>query len=318
MALREGRFSRSAHDTLAESTIRNTISFVGTTFRQNGHPNPTLDEDRQLSMLLQRQFRAFRNKDPPPKQQAALPLAVLVERSKLQATETQKAIVQLSIVAFFFACRSCEYLKVPQADKRRTDILRLRCIRFFKDGVQLRHDSPRLEFADCVSVTFEKQKKDERNDTTTQIATDDSLLCPVKQWAAIVKRIWTYPGTTYDTKVSTVLREGVISHITSKMMIDALRDAAESYGLKKLNINKEDIGTHSIRSGAAMAMYLDEVSIFSIMMIGRWQSDAFLKYIRKQVEQFSHNVSQRMIRNQYFRHIPDQERNTHHDPRNLY
>ena len=44
-----------------------------------------------------------------------------------------------------------------------------------------------------------------------------------------------------------------------------------------------------------MAMYLDNVPIFTIMLIGRWRSDAFLKYIRKQVEQFSHNVSTRML-----------------------
>lgn len=53
-----------------------------------------------------------------------------------------------------------------------------------------------------------------------------------------------------------------------------------------------------------MAMYLDEVPVYTIMLIGRWSSDAFLLYIRKQVEQFSHNVSTRMIRNLDFSHIP--------------
>ena len=52
------------------------------------------------------------------------------------------------------------------------------------------------------------------------------------------------------------------------------------------------------------------------MMIGRWSSDAFLKYIRKQVEQFSHNVAQRMIKNLMFRHIPEIEPKVSHlDPR---
>jgi hypothetical protein len=44
-----------------------------------------------------------------------------------------------------------------------------------------------------------------------------------------------------------------------------------------------------------MAMYLDNVPIFTIMLIGRWKSDALLNYIRRQVEQFSHNVSTRML-----------------------
>eukprot|EP00978_Attheya_sp_CCMP212_P036539 scaffold166591_cov28-Attheya_sp.AAC.1 len=55
-----------------------------------------------------------------------------------------------------------------------------------------------------------------------------------------------------------------------------------------------------------MAMYPDGVPVFTIMLMGRWSSDAFLKYIRRQVEQFSHNVNvaSRMIKNQHFYHIP--------------
>ena len=62
---------------------------------------------------------------------------------------------------------------------------------------------------------------------------------------------------------------------------------------------------HSIRLGAAMAMYLEEFPVYVIMMTGRWSSDAFLRFIRKQVEQFSHNVSSRMLRFELHRHMID-------------
>jgi hypothetical protein len=39
-----------------------------------------------------------------------------------------------------------------------------------------------------------------------------------------------------------------------------------------------------------MAMFLGGC-VLLIMMIGRWSSDAFLRYIRKQVEEFNHDVS---------------------------
>ncbi|KAL9183869.1 hypothetical protein ACHAXT_004725 [Thalassiosira profunda] len=147
-------------------------------------------------------------------------------------------------------------------------------------------------------VTFEWQKKDEKEDTVTHMASGDILLCPVKQWAAVVRRILGYPGATADTPVSAVWRYGRIEHITSKEVVDALRAAVVSVGEESLGIKKEDIGTHSIRSGAAMAMYLGQCPVYTIMMIGRWSSDAFLRYIRKQVEQFSHNVSKRMLERQ--------------------
>ena len=225
--------------------------------------------------------------------------------AELQVTELQRAIIQLSIGAYFFACRSCEYLLVPQAEKRRTDILRIRNIRFFLNGRQLSLDDPWLEHADCVSITFEFQKKDERNDTVTQMASRDILLCPVRQWAATVKRILGHSGANEDTPVSAIWRYGRMEHVTSKDMVNALRGAIACIGEEKLGIKQEDIGTHSIRSGAAMAMYLGECPVYVIMMIGRWSSDAFLRYIRKQVEQFSHNVSSRMLRFELHRHVTD-------------
>ena len=54
-----------------------------------------------------------------------------------------------------------------------------------------------------------------------------------------------------------------------------------------------------------MEMYLAAVPVYTIMLIGRWSSDAFLRYIRRQVEQFSKDVSQKMITHRSFRTIPD-------------
>ena len=129
MAMRGARFSGPAFDTLAEGTIRGAISFVAQTFRDCDQLNPTRDEDGELGRLLSCLFRAFRNADPNPKQQKALPMIVLKEMAKMIATESQRAKAQLAIGAIFFACRSCKYLtKVPQSEKRRTDVLRLRCL----------------------------------------------------------------------------------------------------------------------------------------------------------------------------------------------
>ena len=143
-------------------------------------------------------------------------------------------------------------------------------------------------------------------------------MCPVQQWAGLVKRIRNYPGATVDTPVSAVWRENKIEHITSAEMVAALRDVVIAIGEDVLVFKKEQVGNHSIRSGAAMAMYLGECPVYTIMLIGRWSSDAFLSYTRKQVEQFSHNVSRIMIRFQFHRHILDLEPTASHlDPRQL-
>jgi hypothetical protein len=54
-----------------------------------------------------------------------------------------------------------------------------------------------------------------------------------------------------------------------------------------------------------MEMYLAAVPVYTIMLIGRLSSDALLRYIRKQVEQFSKDVAQKMLTHRSFRTIPD-------------
>ena len=52
-----------------------------------------------------------------------------------------------------------------------------------------------------------------------------------------------------------------------------------------------------------MAMFLSGVSEIIIKRIGRWSSEAFLKYIRDQVDAFSAGVSQKMLENESFHHL---------------
>jgi len=76
--------------------------------------------------------------------------------------------------------------------------------------------------------------------------------------------------------------------------------AAATLGEDELGFSPDQVGLHSARSGAAMAMYLAGVPVVKIMLLGRWSSDAFLRYIRRQVKEFSGGVSQKMISNERF------------------
>ena len=91
-------------------------------------------------------------------------------------------------------------------------------------------------------------------------------------------------------------------------MKDDLRAAVTTIDNNKLGFTKYEVGTHSLCSGAAMAMHLSEEPVYIIMIIGCWSSDVFLRYIRKQVAQFSQNITKRMISSQYFTHVPTFDR----------
>jgi hypothetical protein len=61
-----------------------------------------------------------------------------------------------------------------------------------------------------------------------------------------------------------------------------------------------DIGTKTIRSGAAMGLFLANHSTERIRLMGRWLSQAFLVYIRPQVIEWTNNMSSDMIRHDSF------------------
>ena len=130
------------------------------------------------------------------------------------------------------------------------------------------------------------------------------ILCPVKAWAWTVQRVLSSKSATTASFVNTFYDKNWTLHVSGPDALHPLRAAAHSIGEASLGFKISEIGTHSIQSSAAMAMYLDEIPVYTIMLIGRRSSDAFLLYIRKQVEQFSQNVSSRMIKNLDFSHIP--------------
>ena len=158
-------------------------------------------------------------------------------------------------------------------------------------GWIINHNDPSLEYPNCINITFKMQKKDEKNDTTTHMASSDVTLCPVRAAAAIVCRIQSYSGANNNTPISAIWKYDRIDHITSKQITDALQDAVLAIGEDSLHIVTHEIGTHSICSESAMAMLHGGCPVFLIMMIGCWSGNAFLRYIRKQVEEFIHNVS---------------------------
>jgi hypothetical protein len=185
MAMREARFSGPAYDKLAEGTIQGTISNVCSTFRDSGRLNPTKDDDGQLSFILSRLFRAFRNVDPNEVQQKAIPPCVILAKARLNHSEFQLAVGQLVRLGFFFAMRSREYLKVPKAEGGWTKILVLKNLRFIRNGRVMSHDNIELELADRLAITFEMQKKDDKNDTIHHEATRDQTMCPIQAAAEL-------------------------------------------------------------------------------------------------------------------------------------
>ena len=236
------------------------------------------------------------------KQQQALPLEVIRRARGMNGNDQEVAIGQLIVVAFFFAMRSCEYSSIQ--GKRMTTIVGVDDIQFWADNeIVDANDIEGMKQADAVSVTFRRQKNRENGGVVTQHRTDepgDDEMCPVRALAALVITIRSYAsvtsqGTTHVCINALELADGSgLRGISSKEVLKQLRDAATAVGERKLGFPVDRIGTHSIRAGAAMAMFLAGVPCETIQLIGRWRSRTFMKYLRIQVTASTRGVTTKM------------------------
>jgi len=70
------------------------------------------------------------------------------------------------------------------------------------------------------------------------------------------------------------------------------------------SLSGADFGKHSVRYGAALAMYLSGTPVVHIMLQGCWSLDAFLVYIKRQVVELSLGISANMVQNNDFTILP--------------
>ena len=106
------------------------------------------------------------------------------------------------------------------------------------------------------------------------------------------------------------------SKIKAKEILIDIRAAVDTIGPDVLGFTSEDVGTHSVRSSLAMMMYLAKEQPYTIMLFGRWGSDAFLAYIEKQIKEFGKGVSSRMLQSETFYNVPLAGANQNSNPNN--
>jgi hypothetical protein len=223
---------------------------------------------------------------------------------------------ELAIMAYFFAMRSCEFTLTPMPG--RTKVIRLRGIVFRdKQNHELDHRSTDLYLAERVTVTFEDQKNGTKMDKRTHQRTGDPILCPVERIASLVERIYRrVPSASPDTAINTMFLLSRESKASSTALRNYIRSSCTcGGGTTTFGFAASDLGTRSIRSGAAMSLFLMNHPVHKIMILGRWSSDAFLVYLRPQVLEWTNQMSGDMIHIDSFMDATDPRRVTDSDPR---
>jgi hypothetical protein len=306
------------------NTVRQATSILGAAFRGNFQQSPFHNPNApNLRPVIRSLMQAYTNADPSTKRQRAITpklLRGMYSLSGAQLPESRDShfaiISEIAIVGFFFAMRSCECTSTPTPG--RTKIISLQGVIFRNVSNQvIQHHDPDLSQAHYVTLTFQNQKNGCKDDKRTHTRSGDDVLCPVIQLASLVQRIHRlFPNAEPTTTINTTLAGDRTVLLPSTLLLKHLRSSCsllggfETFGFRPL-----DLGTRSIRSGAAMGLFLMNHSVTKIMLMGRWSSDAFLNYIRPQVLEWTNQLSADMIHNNSYFDVTDPRRDPPDTPR---
>lgn len=189
------------------------------------------------------------------------------------------------------ALRSVEYVKTKD-ECPKTERLRRQDISFKFIGNK-NHLMASRKDADHVLFTFRQQKNGIRNQIVSrprnELSKKRDSLCPVLIAASLVERLDSY--MLDNPYINTVKIENTFHTITYNELIQFQRSIGSQLGKETIGFNPSKIGTHSMRVTFATFLYNQGLSDTIIMTEGRWQSTAFLKYIRSNTSQDSYNVT---------------------------
>ena len=251
---------------LMGNTVDATLHNVSETFCKCSLRNPTLDEDGIKSIIVSKQLKGYKKKDPARRYQLALPLSIFEKIYFNQKSSLNMTMGQLIMGALFFAMRSCKYSLTPKHEEKKTKLLCLYNLQFFDGSTEITNIN-QIQNSQLVRITFESTKTDVKDVSVIQHRTNKEL-CPVKFWVKIKQRLLSYPRTSEKSTVNTILINGKLKQIASSQIRAFIRSIVLETDPFQKHFDISRIGTHSVCTSTAMILHCAKKETYIIMMLG--------------------------------------------------
>jgi hypothetical protein len=244
-------------------------------------------------------LRECKASDPAPRRQLGLPAAAVeaIAKSHIGSGEPKAYTTgSLVVIAFFFLLRVGEYTPGSAHKKKRTVPLQKKDVQLWCQGQVIANDSSweTLLTADAVTISLENQKNGQKGTVLHHDRGSGLWLCPVR---AMCRLMHVCRGLADDTSLGTFrYGNGQLGRVTAFDVRSAIRSPASQAVLTELGYDMSRVGTHSLRSGGAIALKLAGQDSDVIKKLGRWSSNTYLIYIQSQIAQLTVGVARKMAR----------------------
>lgn len=260
----------------------------------HGRTSPFLNQQGYLLFEVSQMLKSYSKEDPHLDNRPCLPMAyfgAVIDKwivAKHDRDELTSGLCELTLLAVFGGLRSCEYSS-SQDSSTLTERLRANDISFKFIGEN--RSSSRRE-ADYVLLRFRNQKNGVKNQVVSRPRAKTQTLkhfCPVLIAATLINRIRSY-GIP-NPYINSIRVNGKLKLLSYPEVLEFQKTVAAQLGETVLGFHPTSYGTHCLRITFATWLYNAGFPDAIIKIEGRWQSDAFLRYIRSNNTREQYNVT---------------------------
>ena len=97
------------------------------------------------------------------------------------------------------------------------------------------------------------------------------------------------------TQLNTYYFNGRVGFVRNTDINNKLKSTVTTMGKDDLGIESNEVGTHSLRASFALMLALMGEPDSRIMILGRWKSEAFKKYIERQIVRVRDTTASRAL-----------------------
>ena len=258
-------------------------------------------------------IRGYEKYDPPTAPKLAVPVSVVAHlvtnalKKGSKTTNKQKHLAHLCNIAFYYLLRVSEYTKAyKNQEGKQTQPFRVGDITLRHKGKIIPPSSSlaQLLTADEGTLRIPNQKSGIKGQVIHHFCTGTQL-SPIKSLAYIIHHIMNSGGNCHTCIGTYFDRPGNPKYVNSTDISRSLKAAAKAVGLFQAPFmyQPEDVSSHSLRAGGAMALHCNGCTSHTIQIQGRLRSQTFMMYIHEQISSFAQGLSLKMSRKVPFRKI---------------
>ena len=259
------------------------------------------DRSGNTDFRLDRQLRSYAKEDPPSARVKPVPIQVVVEALRIAYAPTQlddglRAVADMICIGYYYLMRPGEHTK------NSTDTaFRLIDVALYREQTRLNlltAPVEQLQQASSLTLEFTTQKNGVKGEKITHGRSGHPLACPV---LAVVRRVCYHrlhqsPNTSplcqyYDTV-------GRVHFVRSKditvMLQTIIRLWPVTYPTDPLDIQPHEVTARALRAGGATALLVAGVDTNTVQLVGRWKSDAMIRYLHVMATPAVHTYAAKM------------------------